>query len=128
MRNNDQVLPKYAAVALNLPIPELFHYSIPEEMQALVRIGIRVRVPFGYRKLIGYIVEFPEAPKMPNLKPIERLIDAAPVIDESQQPFRAEPQDQKENQNHQDQGLPGILLEPIVCLALPAIFHGCLFP
>ncbi|MFB3897812.1 MAG: primosomal protein N' [bacterium] len=81
MRNNTQKLPQFAAVALNLPIPELFHYSVPVEMQPLVRIGIRVRVPFGRRKLIGYIVEFPAEPKLPNLKPIDRLIDAAPVID-----------------------------------------------
>ncbi|MDI6783858.1 MAG: primosomal protein N' [bacterium] len=74
-------LPIYAAVALNLPIPELFHYSIPENLRAHLKIGMRVRVPFGNRKKIGYVVEFPEVPKVQELKPIERLIDAAPVLD-----------------------------------------------
>lgn len=82
MQNNNSNLPKYAAVALNLPIPELFHYLIPQPMQRLLRIGMRVQVPFGYRKLIGYIVEFPETPKVPELKPIERLVDSSPVIDD----------------------------------------------
>ncbi|MCX7919578.1 MAG: primosomal protein N' [bacterium] len=82
MQKNNQRLPNYAAVALNLPIPELFHYLIPENMKSQVRIGMRVRVPFGKRKKIGYIVAFPDVPKVRELKSLERLIDAAPVIDE----------------------------------------------
>lgn len=75
-------LPNYAAVALNLPIPELFHYSIPDNMKSHIRIGMRVRVPFGHRKKVGYVVEFPETPKVQATKPIEKLIDVAPVLDE----------------------------------------------
>lgn len=44
----------YADLAFNLPLNQIFSYSIPEGMK--VHPGMRVKAPFGKRKLVGYVI------------------------------------------------------------------------
>jgi primosomal protein N' (replication factor Y) (superfamily II helicase) len=44
---------KYADIYVNLPVDGPFTYSIPEGMTPAA--GCRVRVPFGARKVVGYV-------------------------------------------------------------------------
>jgi len=76
----------YADVILPLPLPDLFTYAIPAEMQPKIGIGFRVIVPFGSRKLYTAIVMHihPEAPENRKIKPIHSLIDSHPVVNEQQ--------------------------------------------
>ena len=69
-----------ADVALPLPVDRTFAYSIPDRMQGAVRPGCRVVVPFGGRSLVGFVVGLDPADPPERVKPIQRIIDAAPVL------------------------------------------------
>ncbi|MGE5184843.1 MAG: primosomal protein N' [Acidobacteriota bacterium] len=43
-------------MAVTLPVPGRYHYSVPERLLARARIGARVLVPFGARKVTGVVV------------------------------------------------------------------------
>ena len=73
--------PAYADVVFNLPLKDPFTYEIPPSLDGLVKVGMRVLVPFGRRKLTGYVVSLRGKPeKNFAVKPIEDLPDAYPVI------------------------------------------------
>lgn len=76
----------YADVILPLPLPALFTYAIPLEMQDKIGKGFRVIVPFGKRKHYTAIVTriHGEAPANMKVKPIHSLIDSHPVVNEQQ--------------------------------------------
>ena len=71
---------KYAKIALNLPINKTFHYHVPPAMAAGVEIGSRVWVPFGKRRLIGYIVSITDKAPLFHLRDIEKVIDESPIL------------------------------------------------
>ena len=66
------------------PIDRPFDYAIPKEVEVLAEPGMRVKVPFGNRKVLGFITKikpFSEFdPK--RLKPIHELMDVVPVLNE----------------------------------------------
>ncbi|HEU4401909.1 MAG TPA: hypothetical protein VFT43_07365, partial [Candidatus Polarisedimenticolia bacterium] len=77
----------YASVAVPRPVRRLFTYSVPPHLAPRCRRGVRVMVPFGRRKLTGYLLEISEsasdtAPGLP-LRPLEEVLDPDPVLDES---------------------------------------------
>jgi len=51
-----------AEVAVPLPTPGSFHYSIPSRLADRVRIGQSVSVPFGARRLTGYVLAVLDTP------------------------------------------------------------------
>src|ERR671933_1985395 len=72
-----------AEVALATPVGEnsLYHYQVPAELAAGVRVGTLVHVPFGPRELQGVVFE-PDVQPIPArpLKPIRAVLDPAPVV------------------------------------------------
>lgn len=82
---------KYAQVIISFAktqeIDRLFTYSIPDHLLSSVKIGSRVKVPFGQgnRTQIGFVIHivdhFEENYKV---KPITVLFDAAPIFNEEQ--------------------------------------------
>ena len=72
---------KFAAVAVDVPVRKTFDYSVPEHLQDHIAVGMRVRVPFGRQKLIGYCVGLPEAPAVEKTKPITEILDKSPCLD-----------------------------------------------
>ena len=48
--------PKIIEVVVPLRVDSTFHYSVPPELAPLAVIGTRVLVPFGRRKLTGYVI------------------------------------------------------------------------
>ncbi len=76
---------EFAEVVLNLPLDRAFTYRVPEALRTLVVPGIRVRVPFGKRRLPGWVVRTPDRCSWPNLKDVDRAFpDAAldaPLLD-----------------------------------------------
>jgi len=52
----DSNSPKIIDAAVPLPIDSTFHYAVPPELASCIRIGMRVLVPFGRRKLTGYVL------------------------------------------------------------------------
>lgn len=71
----------YAEVAFNLPLKEVFTYKIPSEFSGKVQIGMRVFVPFGRRRITGYVVNLvSQWDKKIRLKPLSDLLDAEPIV------------------------------------------------
>ncbi|RDY66763.1 primosomal protein N' [Lysobacter soli] len=70
-------------VALPLPLPRLFDYRPPVgEAVETGDVGLRVRVPFGSRELIGIVVETrPADPDAPEAKPALARLDLEPVLE-----------------------------------------------
>src|SRR5690606_26852719 len=64
------------------PIDRPFDYSIPPSLQALAEPGMRVKVPFGNRKVLGFITGLKETTEFDpaKLKPVHELMDVVPVL------------------------------------------------
>jgi primosomal protein N' (replication factor Y) (superfamily II helicase) len=58
----------------------LFDYAVPEALRDLIEVGHRVRVPFGKRTVTGFVYALDQGPTVLELKPIEALLDAEPVL------------------------------------------------
>ncbi len=58
----------------------LFDYAVPEALTGLIEVGHRVRVPFGKRSVTGFVYALDQGPTVLELKPIEALLDAEPVL------------------------------------------------
>ncbi len=71
----------YAKVVVGLPLEGPFDYSVPQELTKKIKVGMRVRVSFGARKIIGYVVGLSRHSTIKNLKPISELIDAAVILE-----------------------------------------------
>ena len=67
-------------VALDVPLPKLFEYSLPEEIEA--RAGDRVAVRFGAQQKIGVVIEDSITPQLAadRIKPIAARRDDAPRL------------------------------------------------
>jgi len=63
-------------------IDRLFHYAVPVGLQAQVKIGSAVVVPFGRRRDIGYVVGFVERTEFPGIKEIIALAADSPLFSE----------------------------------------------
>ncbi|SIS37822.1 primosomal protein N' [Salimicrobium flavidum] len=57
-----------------------FDYLIPEELTEVVDIGMRVIVPFGPRKIMGYVVDIEDKTEVEKVKPLEEVLDVTPVL------------------------------------------------
>jgi len=75
----------FAQVALNLPVAHAFDYAVPSELRGRLRPGMRVRVPFRSRELVGYCVGLLDAPTIDAalVKPILEVVDREVLVDEA---------------------------------------------
>jgi primosomal protein N' (replication factor Y) len=64
-------------VAVPVPVPRTFVYEVPPEGAAA---GTRVRVPFGGRRLIGWVVGPAEDRALDNVRAVERVLDTEPSV------------------------------------------------
>jgi primosomal protein N' (replication factor Y) len=73
---------KYVDVILPLPLANTFTYSVPDEWAGLVRIGMRVVVPFGKKKMYTAVVYLVHtvSPTVYEAKDIICLLDAEPIL------------------------------------------------
>lgn len=79
--------PQFVAVAVPLPLFQTFTYSLPPVFAQGLCIGMRVLVPFGRRRLSGYVVGFPGAGPHQELKEIRDVLDREPLFDENDLKF-----------------------------------------
>ncbi len=71
----------FAEVVFNLPLQGPFTYIIPPRWRGNVQVGMRVLVPFGRRRITGYVVNFADKWDKPiALKTIADLPDAKPIM------------------------------------------------
>lgn len=64
------------------PVDRPFDYKVPYSMQELIECGCRVKVPFGPRNVLGFVVQLKKETDVPieKIKPISRLLDIEPVL------------------------------------------------
>ncbi len=64
------------------PIDKPFDYIVPETMQSSIEQGVRVKVPFGRRKVLGYVTALKNESDLEStkLRSIDELVDLEPVI------------------------------------------------
>ncbi len=76
----------YADVILPLAITELYTYLIPDELKESLKIGMRVIVPLGQRKLYTAIVYKIHAntPEFESIKNISEIVDIKAIVRDSQ--------------------------------------------
>jgi primosomal protein N' (replication factor Y) len=78
----------YAKVIVDVPAKQTdrsFDYIVPERMRRWIEIGSRVSVPFGARKLQGFVVDIlretdEQLPEGSKIKPIEEVLDIVPPL------------------------------------------------
>jgi len=81
-RRENLSLPLLADVALPLPVPHPYTYSVPDEYAGALGPGSRVLVPLGSQRLIGYVVSVGRREPPRGLKAVLDLIDEEPLLDE----------------------------------------------
>ncbi len=81
-----QTLPAYVEAVLPVPLRRAFTYRIPDEMQGRIKLGARLKLPFGRRNVIGYAVGLhPELPAdveidESKIKDVIEIADDEPMI------------------------------------------------
>ncbi|MGP8199854.1 MAG: primosomal protein N' [Limisphaerales bacterium] len=63
-----------ARVTLELALGKEFDYLIPDEMEGLVEVGTRVKVPFARRQVLGCVTALAESSPHPNLRPLVKIV------------------------------------------------------
>ena len=66
-------------VAVSVPLDRTFHYRVPPAMAGQAVAGHRVFVPFGNRRLTGYILGTVEGQTGEGLKDIIQVLDSDPL-------------------------------------------------
>jgi primosomal protein N' (replication factor Y) (superfamily II helicase) len=75
-------------VAIPLPVHRVFTYRVPQELRISVGVGKRVLVPFGRRRLTGYVTGFAShPPKVAQIKGILDVLDDEPLFPKTMVPF-----------------------------------------
>ncbi len=80
----------YLRIALPSPLRRLFDYRAPAQVPvAAWQPGVRVRVPFGRRELIGILVETASSTTVPDnkIKDALELLDQQPLLPHPYNPY-----------------------------------------
>jgi primosomal protein N' (replication factor Y) len=66
------------------PIDRPFDYAVPQDLQPLIESGSRVKVPFGNRSVLGFVMNVKLDTDVPEdkQKEIHELLDIEPVFSE----------------------------------------------
>ncbi|WP_186577520.1 primosomal protein N' [Aquibacillus kalidii] len=74
-----------AKVVVDVPASQtnrVFDYEIPDKFVGSIHKGMRVIVPFGPRKIMGFVLELTDHSEFGRLKKISDLLDVTPVLTE----------------------------------------------
>lgn len=66
------------------PVDRPFDYVVPEEWHNLIECGSRVKVPFGPRSVLAFVVALKDHTDVPlnKIKPIAQILDIEPVLND----------------------------------------------
>jgi len=78
---------RYIDVAVALPVYNTFTYRVPENLQNVVSVGMRVLVPFGRRRVTGYVIGPGKCCDHAEIKCVQEVLDRRPLFPESLIPF-----------------------------------------
>jgi len=75
----------FVQIVVNIPaVSGIFDYAVPESLLGQVGIGHLVIAPFGKQTVQGVVFRFIEQPSVPEVKEISELVDAIPVMTQTQ--------------------------------------------
>ncbi len=77
----------YIEVAVALPVFQTFTYGVPDNLSAFIASGKRVLVPFGQRRVTGYILGSTDKLADTEIKVVLDVLDEHPLFPESMIPF-----------------------------------------
>lgn len=72
-----------AKVIVDVPasvVNQTFDYKIPSKFMDIAKPGMRVIIPFGTRKITGFIIEISNFSELDHLKEIIEVLDVSPVL------------------------------------------------
>jgi len=69
-----------ATVAVAAPIDKPLSYLVPAALRDQVEVGMRLEVPLGRRRVVGYLLALREGEEE-GRKPVRAVLDAAPLLD-----------------------------------------------
>ncbi len=72
----------FVEIAVNIPSEKTFSYDVPEAFEKKIAIGKRVAVPFGKKKMTGYIVGVSSRTEREGVKGILDVLDEEPLFSE----------------------------------------------
>ena len=76
----------YAQVIVEISakaVDKMFTYQIPKSMKDIIKIGARVKVPFGHQSLEGFVLKITNTiEENYELKEILELVDEQPILNE----------------------------------------------
>lgn len=72
---------QFCDVSLPVPVDRLFTYELPLTLRHRALPGSRVLVPFGNRRLIGFILKLRHDAETTPAREVLRLLDECPVLD-----------------------------------------------
>lgn len=78
---------EYIEVAVALPIYKTFTYSVPQDLLPFISIGKRILIPFGRRRVTGYILGTSPEITSGEIKHILDVLDEQPLFPQSMVPF-----------------------------------------
>ncbi|QCR31745.1 primosomal protein N' [Lysinibacillus sp. SGAir0095] len=64
------------------PVDRPFDYLVPADMAQIIEMGSRVKVPFGPRNVLGFVVAIKNETDVPleKIKPVSEILDIEPVL------------------------------------------------
>ncbi len=74
-----------ARVIVDVPAAQtdrMFDYEVPPKWQAFAKPGVRVIVPFGPRRVQGFVIALADQTELSKVKPISEVLDPVPVLSE----------------------------------------------
>lgn len=74
---------QFAKVIIPSPLKEPLIYSIPSHLKVDLKIGMRVSVPLGRRKVTGVVVDLLPTTSLPQVRDILAILDERPILDHS---------------------------------------------
>ncbi len=77
----------YIEVAVAIPVFQTFTYSAPESLADFVSIGKRVLVPFGRRRITGYVLGSSQGFDHKEVKSVLDVLDDQPLFPSAMVPF-----------------------------------------
>ena len=78
---------KLIEVAVALPVHGTYTYSVPDNLSVMVAPGKRIIVPFGRRRVTGYVLGTPHETCELNLKKVLDVLDDDPLFPGSMVPI-----------------------------------------
>ncbi|HZD41025.1 MAG TPA: primosomal protein N', partial [Terriglobales bacterium] len=68
-------------MAIPAPLKEFLTYKVPPSLCSEIKIGMRVLVPLGKRKVTGIVFDFLRETSLPETKEIIQILDEHPILD-----------------------------------------------